>query len=354
MSAPFLSVVIPTFNRAASLEVTLSALVRQDPVPGGFEVVVVSDGSRDNTDAVLAQWASRPAPFVLRPISQENAGPARARNHGIQEARGEVVVFLDDDVEPVASCLAAHAARHQESDKIVVIGPMSPDPKRAAQEPVWIAWEHSMLQKQYDSWKQGRWAADECGPHNFYTGNASVRRAHLLAVGGFDETFTRQEDVELAARMERECGVYFRFDPTPDALHRPLRTFASWLRVPNAYGRLDVIRAVRGDASWELIRQSYLARQRATRLLARWTLPVPSLGNALRVVLKAGAQVAYALPFKKTKQAGLGALSVVYNLHYLEGARDELGSWEALHKILNAGAPSPLSETRADSGERTA
>ena len=336
----FLSVVIPTYNRCESLKVTLEALKAQDTVPGGFEVVVVSDGSTDGTDALLVGWTAATLPFRLRPFRQENGGPARARNRGIQEAEGEVIVFLDDDVEPLPGCLRAHALRHQGNPKLVLIGPMSPDPRRTASEPVWIAWEHAMLQKQYDSWKNGTWAEHECGPHNFYTGNASVRREHLQAVGGFDEGFTRQEDVELATRMERECGVCFRFDPTLMALHRPLRTFASWLRVPSAYGKLDVIRARRGDASWEVIRQSYTSRQRATKLLAKLVLPHKGVGTFLRGLLRLAAQMTYAVPLTAARRVGLGALSALYNIHYLEGARDELGSWDALRQVFCASTTS--------------
>lgn len=336
----FLSVVIPTYNRCVSLKVTLNALKAQEPVPGGFEVVVVSDGSTDGTDALLAGWMAASLPFKLRLVRQENAGPARARNRGIHEAEGEVIVFLDDDVEPLPGCLRAHALRHQENKKLVLIGPMSPDPKRASSEPVWIAWEHAMLQKQYDSWKNGIWAEHECGPHNFYTGNASVRKEYLMAVGGFDEGFTRQEDVELATRLERECGVHFRFDPALAALHRPLRTFVSWLRVPNAYGRLDVIRAQRGDASWEVIRQSYVSRQRATKLLARLALPHKRVGAFLRGLLRLAAQMTYAVPLAAAQRVGLGALSALYNIHYLEGARDELGSWDALRQVFCASTTS--------------
>ncbi|MDZ7632019.1 MAG: glycosyltransferase family A protein [Gemmatimonadaceae bacterium] len=336
--APFLSVVIPTYNRCDSLRVTLDALRRQTPVDGGFEVVVVSDGSVDGTDALLAEWSAERA-FQLRPFSQQNAGPARARNRGVEEARGEVIVFLDDDVEPAPECLRNHAARHRSSETIVLIGPMSADPRRRAVEPVWIAWEHAMLQKQYDGWRDGIWAEHECGPHNFYTGNASVRRAHIRAVGGFDETFNRQEDVELAMRMERLRGVFFRFDPSLAALHRPLRTFESWRRVPYAYGRLDVVRAQRGDAPWDVVRNGYVARQGATRALATLALPGKSRGIAVRWALRHIAEALYAVPAGASRRAALSALSALYNLHYLEGARDELGSWPALRGVIRAHAP---------------
>ncbi len=334
-TVPFLSVVIPTFNRRASLEVTLHALARQHEVSGGYEVIVVSDGSTDGTDSCLAEWAARSdVPYALRVVNQPNGGPAKARNRGVAEARGIVVAFLDDDVEPLPQCLAVHAARHRDDPMLVLIGPMSPDPQRRDSEPVWIAWEHAMLEKQYSSFRLGVWRDDDCGPNNFYTGNASVRREHILRVGGFDEGFARQEDVELAVRLERECKVHFRFDPNLGALHRPTRTFASWLRVPYAYGKLDVVRAQRGDASWTRLRDLFLSRQRATRILARFVLPNERRGAVVRGTLRRAAEVLYALPSGAAQRLGLNMLSALYNVHYLEGARDELGAWPALRDVL--------------------
>jgi len=347
--APFLSVVIPTYNRATSLAVTLDALGRQELVPGGFEVVVVSDGSTDETDALLEEIQRRAA-YPLRPIRQENAGPARARNRGVCEARGAVVVFLDDDVEPVPVFLRTHAAHHQADDSIVVIGPMSPDPARRTEEPVWIAWEHEMLQKQYRDFAQGVW--EHAGPYNFYTGNASVRRAHILAVGGFDETFKRQEDVELACRIQRECGARFLLDPKADALHRPTRTFESWLSVPYAYGSLDVVRAERGDAPWRIVWRSYHSRNRATRLLAWATLARPGLSEPLRALLRRSAQAVYGLPAITAKRAGINALSALYNIRYLEGVRDAMGSWAALRRLLEAPQVIPPDELPRPKSER--
>ncbi len=242
----FLSVVIPTFNRRDSLKLTLDGLARQDYPAAQFEVLVISDGSTDGTDDFVRSYAAQ-APYRLSLLTQENAGPARARNRGIEAAQGTIIVFVDDDVEPCPCFLTAHAGHHQSHENTVVIGPLSPDPQMARREPPWIAWEHAMLQKQYVGWKTGFFT--EVNPGNFYSGNGSVRRAQLLAVGGYDEAFTRQEDVELACRLERRFHPAFVFDPQADALHRPRRSYASWLAVPLAYGRLDVIRARRGDAA---------------------------------------------------------------------------------------------------------
>ena len=325
---PFLSVVVPTFNRKDSLQKTLDGLARQTYPAAQFEAVVVSDGSTDGTDALLAEYA-RTSPFPLQVICQPNGGPARARNNGIENARGEVVVFLDDDVEPSPEFLAVHAAHHQNQSDAVVIAPMLPDPALAWREPAWIAWEHAMLEKQYSAWRSGEWAG--CGPHNFYSGNASVRRVHLLAVGGFDEQFPRQEDVELAVRLEKQCGVRFVYEPDAPGTHRPQRRFASWLAVPFAYGKLDVVRARRGDIPWEVVRSGYHSRNKATRGLARAALSAPVAGRLLRALLLPAAVAAYRL-----HRAGpaFAALSVIYNLHYLEGARAELGSPAALRRVL--------------------
>ena len=325
---PFLSVIIPTFNRKDSLQKTLDGLGRQTYPHAQFEAVVVSDGSTDGTDAFLTQYAET-SPYCLRPIVQPNGGPARARNTGIGAARGEVVVFLDDDVEPSPELLAFHAARHVCQGNAVVIAPMLPDPALLWQEPVWIAWEHAMLEKQYSAWRTGAWLG--CGPHHFYSGNASLRRVHLTTVGGFDEQFSRQEDVELAVRLEKECAVQFVYAPEAQGIHRPQRRFASWLAVPFAYGRLDVVRARRGDASWDVVRHGYRARNKATRVLARVVLAVPPLSRPLRALLLPVARCAYRL-----RRAGpaFAALSVIYNLHYLEGARSELGSSQKTVAVL--------------------
>ncbi|MBX2825275.1 MAG: glycosyltransferase [Gammaproteobacteria bacterium] len=88
---PFFSVVIPTYNRADTIQLTLDACWQQSDKD--FEVVLVDDGSQDNTEEV----ASRIEDERLRYIRQDNAGPAAARNHGMREARGDYIAFLDSD-----------------------------------------------------------------------------------------------------------------------------------------------------------------------------------------------------------------------------------------------------------------
>lgn len=333
MTLPFLSVVIPTYNRRESLQITLDGLGKQILPPENWEVLVISDGSSDDTDAFLTAYVQT-APFRLRPFFQENSGPARARNRGIKEAQGQVVVFLDDDVEPVPDFLSVHHEHHVKNERVVVIGPLSPDPARQNTEPLWIAWEHAMLQKQYDAFASGEWP--RAGPNHFYSGNASVRRTWLNAVNGFDETFTRQEDVEMAYRMEKVCHVQFVFEPAALGLHRPLRSLKSWLNVPFAYGGLDVIRAQKYESEWEIVRHGWTRRSRLTQVVSLVALTAPFLWPGLQKGLMGGAKIAAKAG---RRNAAIAALSVVQNVRYLAGANQELGDTSALLRLAWKNVP---------------
>src|SRR5262245_53142880 len=133
MSQPYISVVVPTYNRAASLRRLLNALEGQTYPVERFEVVVVDDGSTDGTrEAVRRMHMS----FTLRLVEQAHGGPSAARNRGVQAAIGELIVFVDDDVVPAPDLLDEHARSHALGSDLVVIGPMSP-PKNW-QRPAWV------------------------------------------------------------------------------------------------------------------------------------------------------------------------------------------------------------------------
>jgi glycosyltransferase involved in cell wall biosynthesis len=92
MKQPLVSVIIPTYNRAGMIAMAVSSVLAQ--TYRGIEVIVVDDGSIDDTPAVLNDFGAR-----IRVIRQSNAGPSVARNRGAGEARGEYLAFLDSDDE---------------------------------------------------------------------------------------------------------------------------------------------------------------------------------------------------------------------------------------------------------------
>lgn len=312
-AGPAVSVVIPTYNRLPRLRRVLSALADQTVADALLEVIVVSDGSTDGTDEYLDAGL---APIAVRGVRQRNQGPAAARNAGVRMATGDLVLFVDDDVVPTPTLIQRHLDAHRRhGGDVVVLGPMLTPPDHEMSP--WVAYEQAMLDKQYDAMRLGHW---EPTPRQFYTGNASVERRHVLACGGFDETFTRAEDVELAYRLSTR-GLRFLFDPEAVGLHYAERSYASWRRTAYQYGRNDVIFATDRQQHWLLgaMRREFAAHHRLIRLAARLAIDHPVRHRLLTrwcemIARSASGRVAQA------------ALSAVYNLTYYQGVADELGS----------------------------
>lgn len=91
----FLSIIIPVYNAAIYLPKSLSVL--QAELPPGSEVILVNDGSTDDSLAICQRFINGGKDFFV--FSQANAGPSAARNHGLKEARGRYITFLDADDE---------------------------------------------------------------------------------------------------------------------------------------------------------------------------------------------------------------------------------------------------------------
>jgi len=121
-SFPIVSVIIPTLNRCAELAKTLDALSSQTLPPSRFEVIVVDDGSTDDTPRIAAV----PYPFRLHYVRQQNQGGVAARNHGAMTGRGEMLVFIDDDITFDPSYLEAILGTHQRGRKFISMGVFQP------------------------------------------------------------------------------------------------------------------------------------------------------------------------------------------------------------------------------------
>ncbi|MDY7080483.1 MAG: glycosyltransferase family 2 protein [Chloroflexota bacterium] len=116
------SVIIPTYNRIDSLRILLDTLEQQDRVDGGFEVVIVDDGSTDET----TQLANEQFGFPLHYYAQQNQGGFVARNRGAQYAQGETLIFLDDDISLEPGFVAGLVQEHESHERIVALGTFLP------------------------------------------------------------------------------------------------------------------------------------------------------------------------------------------------------------------------------------
>lgn len=225
-----LSVVIPTMNKVALLEQTLSALADQEMGPAEtWEVVVVNDGSTDGTAAFLDKRSeSFPVPLVVvSPAS--NVGRARARNLGARAAGGVWIVFLDDDIVAAPGLLRAHLELLEANPGCGTIGYAVTDPGL-----VDAAHFHYL-----DSRGAARLKSGSAPGRFFVTQNAAIPREAFLAVGGFDEEFSAYgfEDMEVAFRLEDREQVRFLALTSPVPRHVHHHTLDQYLAKKIECGR---------------------------------------------------------------------------------------------------------------------
>lgn len=265
------SVIIPTYRRCASVQRLLHALARQTLPADDYEVIVSIDGSEDGTREMVDRL---PSPYELRALWQPNRGRAAACNAGIREARGELLVLLDDDMEPAPGFLAAHRQAHPGGSRLGVLGavPITLDP---SSPPV----------VEYIGMKFNRHLQKLAQPdyrihfRDFYSGNFSIRREVLLDVGIFDEAFKvyGNEDGELALRL---LGAVVRLVYSPEAVAQQHYTkdFAALARDNVAKGRTAVLLARKyPDTFRDLKLSTYRQGSRKWRLLRAGLLGLGSL-----------------------------------------------------------------------------
>jgi glycosyltransferase involved in cell wall biosynthesis len=321
------SVIIPTYNRRESLLAVLRALARQTVPADQFEVLVIADGCTDGTAEVCRDLALE-VPYALRLLEQDNAGPAEARNLGVREAQALLIVFVDDDVVPAPELLEVHLAAHTPGgeDTIVAIGPLLPPPDMRLN--AWGAWEERTHCSHYDAMESGRW---EPTFYQFYTGNASVARRHILDAGGFNPAFRRAEDIELGRRLQ-DRGCRFTFLSHARAWHYVQRTFASWAAMPVAYGRSSIEMGRAGNAR-DVARavSIYNERSRAVKLFTRLCI-----GSVRRValatnVLRLLAEIGWAT---RVSAVAYAACSVIYNMRYYQGMAAALGGADVFWQLV--------------------
>ena len=278
------SVVVPTHNRLSTLLQVLEALENQADAPPPYEVIVIDDGSNDETARVIpARRSPLAARFQFR--SQPNSGPGRARNLGVSLASGRFVIFIGDDTVPEPRLLVEHARIHRESGDDPLLACLGytgwPDGERVTAFMDYI--NDYGLQFGYKLIRDG-----EIVPFNFfYTSNISIDR-QLLAEHPFDTTFpfAAWEDIELSYRLDRR-GLRIRYNAAAITRHYHRMSVDSFARRQYTVGKSGAIfyrkhpelgpflgveelklRALAGDAQLDRLRRRAHLGERF-RLLAR-------------------------------------------------------------------------------------
>jgi len=255
------TVVVPTSRRRTVVLRAISALAGQD-FAGAFEVLAVVNGPDDGTAAALRALELS---FPLTVLEDDRPGAAAARNLGAERARGELLLFLDDDMIASPSLLREHDRTHRDGADVVIghvpLHPDSPPTFLSAAVARWAEEREERLR-----------AASEIDARDVVTGQLSITSATFRRVGGFDARFHGfgNEDVDLGVRLRAGgCRIVFN----PDAVSRQLYvvTPRAYLRQRHELGAADVRLARRHPELARLSEREELRRDRPLRFPARLT-----------------------------------------------------------------------------------
>jgi glycosyltransferase involved in cell wall biosynthesis len=199
---PTVSVIIPSHNRSYSLRRALDALHSQTYPIDLMEVTVVADSCIDDTLAMLQDYK---APFKLNVIEVNCGSASIARNTGAAKAAGQLLLFLDDDIEALPPLVESHVRTHQERPGCAVMGPYPPKMQGATRffdVEVRAWWE--------DKFYQMRQPDHRFTYQDLLSGNLSFDAELFARLDGFDSAFGNcgGEDYELGVRLLK-AGVSF-------------------------------------------------------------------------------------------------------------------------------------------------
>jgi len=182
------SIIIPTYNRKEILREALEFLFNQSYPKENYEIVIVDDGSTDGTEKMINSLSP---PCRLVYLHQDRKGPAIARNLGIKNARGKIIVFIDSDIFSSPDFINEHVKFHRRFGDVVVSGPTVRTDK---------------LKDVFSDIKRRKFRESLAwsGP-SLITSNLSVKKEFLLKVGGFDGEFVGMgwHDWELGLRLKK-------------------------------------------------------------------------------------------------------------------------------------------------------
>lgn len=196
------SVIIPAYNAEKTISRCLDALLDQSYPRDLYEIIVINDGSLDRTADIVKG-------YPVRYISQENKGPASARNKGAEAAEGEIILFTDSDCVPEKNWISEMVKPFNDPEASAVKGAY-----RTHQSGIVARFSQLEFEERFEMLKKVK-SIDMVDTYS-----AGFRRDIFLRMGGFDCSFpvANNEDTELSYRMSR-LGLKMVFNPDAIVYH---------------------------------------------------------------------------------------------------------------------------------------
>jgi glycosyltransferase involved in cell wall biosynthesis len=313
-----ISALLTTRNRAHLLPRVLDALCHQTLAPSRFEVIVVDDGSDDDTVTLLHRYAKFTS---LRTFRQRHSGLAEAKNLGIFAARSPIVIFLDDDDVAAPDLIATHLATHAAypDNQIAVLGHT-----RLADDVLRFPVMHHVSEVGCQLFSYGELQPGQIlGYAEFWGGRSSCKRELLLRNGVFNPTFRFGcEDIECGWRMTR-YGLRVIYEPAAvstmiraisfdDFCTRSYRQGRSQFHFASLHPQPEVRKYCEIDvslAAWREHWRDYAAILRRTRELDRLANIHSEAGRTIPITFQAKLDDAYRQAFFLSRAKGVADAS---------------------------------------------
>ncbi len=231
----FVSIVIPTYNSWHTLERCLHALFHQTDCQTDYEIIIVDDGSTDETAERIPQLAEQHP--RIRYFQQPNRGPATARNLGAREARGELILFTDADCEPTPDWISEMVKPFTDSADPVV-----------AVKGAYLTRQKNLISlfAQYEFESRYRKMLKSEYTDFVDTYSSAFRKSVFITMGGFDTSFphANNEDTEFSYRLAAR-GYKMKFNPNAVVYHQHPHSIYTYLKQKfgRAYWRMVVYRS---------------------------------------------------------------------------------------------------------------
>ncbi len=253
MTRPYITVALCTHNHADRLERTLADLARLESPASPWEFLVIDNASSDATPTLLAASDWRPAGMDVRIVREERLGLSNARNRALEEARGEYLLFMDDDETPEPDWLIKYEQAMREHQPDALGGRIEVFFEDGAR-PLWLQDELLGFLGKLDH-GEARWLTEHGTP--IFGGNFAFRRSVFERIGNFDARLGRQgtaniggEDTEIYRRL-LEHGCRVRWVPLAIIHHRiqtPKLRRGYFLDLHFRQGRMEGARKRRADS----------------------------------------------------------------------------------------------------------